>query len=517
MRRLSMLCLLGLGACTSVLGIEDLHEGPRPGSGGIGATSSGGTETTGGGSSGKSGTGTGGNGTGGKISGGGTPSTTAGDGPADAGNGPSGGTDTLGGMSNEAGAGGAPEPAVGTVKGKVIDRWGVPVGNVPVQIGTTQATTDDNGAFTIDDVTATYDVSLFVLGDGWVFQDLTRRNPTLQVYQGHPNHYTYVDVTSGQAVKDTNDQLSLAAGTATGSKEYADIGIDSSVSLSPEWDGPTSTTSTIHGLEWTKNAATELPVSYKAYDSKPLPLAASVDGMITLAMAPKTITSKAITGSVTARATQIGGGARNNSVFVRFGSGASIQVVDHTPTTPAFSYVVPTLADSSVTFAAWEGTYEGPLGMVHRDGLSPGAVIDPVAIPAPPGTLTLSGGFSNVDEKTTFSFKASADNAGPFVVILNSLDTGSHLYIVTSRQKIVGLPNVVDGAWFLEHASGTATATQYEWWVETHGAFANVDDMTGPAGYVDEFSQKYITPVGTSQKDGTYTYSALYRFSTKNQ
>ena len=118
---------------------------------------------------------------------------------------------------------------------------------------------------------------------------------------------------------------------------------------------------------------------------------------------------------------------------------------------------------------------------------------------------------------TTFSFKASADNAGTFVVIINSLDTGNHLYIVTSRQKIIGLPTVVDGAWFLERASGAADPVQYEWWVETHGSFATVDAMTGPAGYVDEFSKEYITPVGTSQQDGTYTYSGLYRFSTKNQ
>jgi len=506
MNRAYLVGLLGLAACTSVLGIEDLHEESRPGSsdGGDGATAGSSNPTAG-----KTNNG-------GKTGDGGSNEPTAGATDAGAGNdsgGSSGGSMMLGGAGGE---GGAPEPVLGKVTGKLVDRFGVPIGSVPVQIGETLVSTNDKGVFTVDDVPATYDVSLLVEGDGWVYQGLTRRDPTLQVYQGHPSHYVYVDVTSDKATLGTNDQLTLSAGMPTGtSDEYTDIGVDSSVSYSLEWEGGTTSTSTIHGLEWTMNATTKLPTSYKAYDSKPLAVMAGVSASLTLNMAPKVIASGAVTGTVTPRATPIGSGARNNSVFVRFSSGASVQVVDQAPTVDAFSYLVPTLPDSSITVAAWEGSYEGPLGMVHKDGLSSGAAAGTLAIPAPPKLLKPLGG--TVDETTPFSFQGSPDNAGAFVVILNSLDTGSHLFIVTAQQKLTHLPSVVDGAWTLEHASGGAAPIEYQWWVETHGSFATVDEMTGPDGYFDEFGVNYVTPVGIHQHDGTYTYSSYSIITTKNQ
>jgi hypothetical protein len=504
-----LLWLLGLGACTSVLGIEDLHEEDRPGS-----VSEGGDEATAGTSD--SGAGKSSN-NGGKAGNGGSTNSMAGSPTAGTGNGgnePSGGA---AGTMSEGGAGGAPEPVLGKVTGKVVDRFGIPVGNVPVQIGESLVSTNDKGVFTVDDVPAIYELSLLVEGDGWVYQGLTRRDPTLQVFQGHPGHTAYVTVTSDKATRLTNDQLTLSAGMPTGtSDEYTNIGIDSSVSYGLDWEGGTTTSSTVYGLEWTKNASTTLPASYKAYDSKPLALMADVDAAVTLNMVPKVIASGIVTGTVETRATPIGGGSRKNGAFVRFSTGASIQVVDQAPTVEAFSYVVPTLTDTSITVAAWEGNYDvGPLGLVHKDGLSPGAAAGTLAIPAPPKLLKPLGG--TVDETTPFSFQGSPDNAGAFLVVLSSNTSGSHLYIVTAQQKLPKLPSVVDGAWTLEHASGGAAPIQYNWWVETHGSFATVDEMTGPDGYFDEFGVHYITPVGIHQQDGTYTYSSLSQFTTKNQ
>jgi hypothetical protein len=497
--------LLGLGACTSVLGIEDLHDGPRPD--GTGDTNAGGSESTN--TGGKSNTG-GKNNTGGSTSPGGSSDNPG----AGAGNEPSGGTGNMAGAGNEAGAGGAVTPVTGPVTGKVIDRWSVPIADVTVQIGAQQVSTDSKGVFTVPNVPATYDLSLLVNnGDGWVYQGLTRRDPTLQVFRGHPYRSNFVDLTPSKATLVANEQISLAVSTPTGSVENPDTGIDfPPLSMYPEWEGGTSTPSTFHGLKWTKNATTHVPVAYKAYDAKPLALVDSVDGAVTLDFTVKTITAAAVTGTVT----PIADGTRVNSVFVRFGSGASIQLVDDTPGAPnTFSYVVPTLADSSITVAAWEGNYLGPLGLVHKDGLKPGDATGALDIPAPPTVLTPTNQAPGVTETTMFSFKGSPDNAGAFLVILHSIDTDAHLYIVTTQKKF-SIPSVVDGAWVLEHATADPPA-QYEWWVETHGHFATVDEMTGPNGYVDEFGVNYITPVAIHQADGTYTYSAAYEFTTKNQ
>jgi len=491
--------LLGLGACTSVLGIEDLHDGPRPGAGGDDTTA--GTTTTGG----KSNAG-GKNGNGGS----GNPNAGSPEPGAGAGNEPSGGTGAEAGTGNDGGTGGSGDnpPLTGPVHGKLIDRWGKVIANATVQIGAEQVSSDDKGLFTVDDVGESYDVSMLVDGTGWVFQGLTLRNPTLQIYSGSPSRYTYVDCDfKPGTAKVANEELTVAMSTPTGGVETTDVGTDAKFYVRPQWEGSANTTGTAHALYWTVNPATKLPAVYKAYDTKTQALADGIDGsLITFDIGSTTpFTAKAITGTVT----PYGEGSRTNSVFMRFSSGASIQIVDHEPTLDAFSYLAPEqISNASFTVAAWEGSYYGPLGLVHRNGVSPGEGVGALDIPAPPTVLTPPNSATNVDDATNFSFKASPDNAGTFLVVLNNLDEIQRLYIVTTQKKFT-VPNVVDGAFVL------AQGTEYEWWVETHGSFATVDAMAGPTGWVDEFSEEYITPVGLEQDSGTYTYSAAYTFTTK--
>jgi hypothetical protein len=78
------------------------------------------------------------------------------------------------------------------VHGTVIDFWGTPVPNIPVQVGDTLTNTDEDGEFVVEDVAATYDLSLafeFSVNatpryHGYAFLGLTRRDPTIQVRQG---------------------------------------------------------------------------------------------------------------------------------------------------------------------------------------------------------------------------------------------------------------------------------------------------------------------------------------------
>src|SRR4051812_13851976 len=143
--------LLALGACNSVLGIEDLHDGPRPGTGGD--DSSGGSQNPTGGKN---------NPSGGSVR---TPRNSphagAHSAPSGAGGNSSGTSGTTGtsgtsgssGTMNDGGAGGEP-PVVGdpTVRGKVIDFWGQAVPNIAVQVGDQTTTTDAAGKFTVQDV-----------------------------------------------------------------------------------------------------------------------------------------------------------------------------------------------------------------------------------------------------------------------------------------------------------------------------------------------------------------------------
>ena len=389
--------------------------------------------------------------------------------------------------------------------GKVIDRFGAPVRNVTVQVGEVQVFTNDSGNFTVPNVAATYDLSMLVEGDGWVFQGLTRRDPTLQVYNGGPEQYTYGEVTLDHFSLGENEQLSLAVGTRSGSMEVAAPSGDMLVSIGPVWEGPTAIDGTIYALQWLKDAASLLPTSYKAFVSKPIALSRVAVATSTLDLAPTLITSGPVSGSVTAKVD----GLRNNRAFVQFASGASIMVANEAATADAFSYVVPELTGSSITLMAAVGPYAGPRGVAHKDGLSPSAAGVSLVVPLPPVILTPPDGAKDVDARTSFTFKGSADNTGAFVLTIHRLTSERQkIYVVTTHQALT-LPTVVGGALTL------SAGQNYEWWVETHGTFASVDEMTSPSGFIDEFGYHGNSPNGGDATEGTYTYSATNAFVAK--
>jgi hypothetical protein len=498
----SLLGLLSLGACTSVLGIEDIHDGPRPGSGGDAST--GGSSSTTGGKNTSAGTA---NPSGGSVS------PEAGDG-----NQPGGGANnTNAGAANDAGAGGADTPPMdGPVHGKLIDFWGHGLPNLAVQIGEEQVVTDADGNFTTKkDVPAEYDASLkytrrgedFVYG--WVYQGLTRRDPTLQVYNAREDRYTigYAMVTSVPAIG-LNDTISATWGTPDGSIEKT--GLDTSNNgnyFSPEWQGTEATNGTAHALLWTKNPATSLPTAYKSYDSKLVALAEGSPADMTFALKTMTITSGNLTGTVK----PAGLGDRSNGVFARFTSGGSITLADHAPSANAFSYLVPQLTNASIGIAASDGdAYSGPYSVVHKDGLSPGEDAGTLTIP---GTVVGLGraGTAPVDDTTSFTFNAGAAPARAFVVHIEAVDFLQYLYIVTARTKFT-IPQVMAGAYTL------AGNRDYFWTVETHGSVTTVDDMTGPNGFADSYSGATSIggpgqPQGLGQESGSYTVSAAAYFT----
>jgi hypothetical protein len=491
-----LVSVLALGACASVLGIEDISSGPAPGAAGD--------------------NGTGNSSSGGNAGIGGKTSPPSGGNDSEAGEGPS----VNGGHGNEAGSinvpiagegGGGNTPGDPTVRGRVVDMWGKPLINISVQIGDDLQTTDANGEFTCEDVPNEYDVSMVIRPDGrdfgWVFQGLTRRNPTLQVYEGRNSRWRYALMKATNITLGANDTISVGVGTPDGAESFADV-TDAAAGENNDvdWFGPTTTSGNAHALAWTYSAATELPTSYLAYDSGLIALSTAEDAALTFDLTPETLDD----GNVAGTATPVDPDAdRGNGVFVHFDSGANIRVVEHTPTTNNFSYLVPSVPSGSITVSAWEGDSYGPLGLAHRDGLAPGTTNVELDIPAPPHTLRLqpAGDADAVDQETTFAFSASPDNAGAFVVWLENADFYQTLYIVTTKKEFT-IPTVVGGAFVLDPAQ------QFRWRVETHGDFATVDEMTTSAGYIDEFGRGWTSPSGPNATDGSFTLSGAFVFTT---
>jgi len=393
------------------------------------------------------------------------------------------------------------------------------VPEIPIEVGGTLTTTDSQGQFVVENVPAQYDASLMVhfTGNttesyGWVYQGLTRRDPTLQVYAGLDRHEANIDVTFANEVQSDTRTLTFAMGGPDGSFEDAEEDLTSFETSDDYWRGPTTTQETAHALLWQFDAATSLPTSYIGYGSEVVSLAdTTAHTAINLDVKATTIASGNIGGNVTVATNS----DRANNVYLRFSSGAKMLLLNDTTAPNAFSYLVPTIANSTVTFAAIEGDpFTGNFGVVHRDGLAAGNTTLNVTIPAPSKPVIPADGASGVAVNSPFSLLPGNGATGPFVVQMISEDTYDGIFIVTANKQFT-LPEVAGSTY------GLQSGGHYDWRVETHGSFASVDAMAGPTGFMDEFGgadsnvEPDGEPKGPHNADGSYTISYSNRFTAQ--
>jgi hypothetical protein len=124
---------------------------------------------------------------------------------------------------------------------------------------------------------------------------------------------------------------------------------------------------------------------------------------------------------------------------------------------------------------------DGSVAISRTDGLSPSSKPNP-KIPSPV-TLSSPSNGSLVTSATKFACSKTAANGGPYVFEFENVDLNGPyewLYVVTASNQIT-LPEVIGGG-FAPHADNA-----YEWRVTTHGAFASVDAMAGPSGFIQPF------------------------------
>ncbi len=501
--------LIALGACTSVLGIEDLHEGPRPGVGGDENTA--GTANTDAGKSNKGGAAN--NTTGGA-------SNTSGGANAVGGSiTPGAGSGNLpdGGVGNEAGAGGAATAVDGPVHGKVIDAWGAPLSSVPIQIGPDTTTTNAQGEFTFNNVPAHYEVSLTINGGnpnrdyGWVYQGLSRRDPTLQVYNARQAYEAPIVVkTTGVGTPGPTDTITAAFGTPSGETEDAEVDptYAGGETVNVGWLGATSSTGTAHALLWsTASVSSPVPAKYKAYATKPMGFMAGVDDEVIFNLTPGTVDAGNISGTISG-----GLGDRVNKLFARFDSNAVIELMKLSSAPNTFSYLVPTLPKASITVAATAGSEYGPIGVAHADGLQQGESSTKLVIPVP-ATVKKPKIGAPLAANHVFSLTPGAGNDGPFVIFIERRDRSYFSMYIVTTQTDVALPSVLGGTFTLLPEVGEQGA-EYAWGIETHGDYATVDDMAGPAGFIDSFGASWgSSPTGPTRQNGSFTYSGSYPFT----
>jgi hypothetical protein len=490
---LAPLCCIG--GCQSLLGIEDLSEAPRPGmaAGAAGAAGAGAS----GGSAGAA------PGTGGTENGGGTGGTSAAAG--------SGGTEA----EPDAGLGDAGVGGPITVAGRVVDFFRRPAPGLRVTIGEREAITGENGEFSIDDVVAPYDVSLIASTTqsdftfryyAYVYQGLTRPDPMLQVYYGRPQRSSTVNLTvSGATFTDDTRRLIFAFSSPDG--YYAASGINfEAPSLFLGWGGPEQTAGNAHGL-LVLRASSDTgapPLAYEAYQTTPLALSDEATSSLGLDMTAEAIPQATLTGSVDSGAF----GEHTQLIEARFADGTVLPLLSADSSQAAFSLLVPSLPNASLTVAA----SAGPPGysVAHVDGV-PAAADQNIALVLPrPVSLNAPAGGSSAGPGTTFAWSTVGQSARVFVWHLESESYFEGIYVITSQSEIT-YPEVPGYSLTLPSPDEDFA---FYWSVETHGDHASVDAATGPEGLFDSFALEKNIGTGALRGGQGYHTNSDIRFVT---
>jgi hypothetical protein len=407
-----------------------------------------------------------------------------------------------------------PEPPIGTitVSGRVIDFFRRPVPGVPVSIGDQTDDTDSDGHFTITGVEPPYDAKLMLSMTrdntparyGYVYEALTREDPTLQVYSALIQRSSVALDLNIENVDFTDPDRRVAFSFASPDGRYADS-VDSEQLLipsTPEWTGPATINGQAHALSLLLpgGIAGQPPTAYEAYQSQPFTAANNNPAVLTLDLAPSSLPTTNITGSTD-------GGSlsdRSNYLSIRFADGTALPIIDQDNPPDDFDYLVPDLEDTRLVLAAADGTI-APYAVAWREGISPGEEDIDLTVPNP---VLLSAPQNNgsVTPTTSFSWVAAGQTAQTFVWHLESTDSYSGILVVTPRTQIE-LPDFPDGF--------TVPLGERAYWsVETHGNAANTDELTGTEGFLDPFSVGNPYPVGlvTERLEGFYTESARNSF-----
>lgn len=477
-----------------VAGAGGENEGGAAGAVGAGgATSTGGASSTGGKASSGGNTSRGGAGgapTGGRAGGGSSGGGNAGAGNAGAGN---------------AGAGGG-SMGPGTVSGTVIDVWGHPIPSVAITIGTSVTATDSLGKFSIASVAATYDATLVVtpgIGGGsgsyaYVYQGLTRRDPTLQVYRG------VRDQSASPIITPTGANASNKNVFAFGSPDGASHRTFETTPIEPldgiAWFGPATTKGAYHVLSWRKDA-NGAPTTYHSYLTAPLSPVANTEIPLTIALTDNLAAASTVAGSVTSPTSE----SRANYLFARFKDNAVIPIASVAPSADAFTFNVPVLSDADMTVAASEGTDEfyGPYGIAYKS-VAPGATGVALNIPSPPTVIAPADGRTGVNGSTVFQW-AGTDHVVVLHVEAKRFFQG--MFIITSA-KSTKLPEI-GGSFFLP------ANEIHTWQVEVHGDYKSVDQVARPGGFLSTFGAWRTEPQAyRAQDEGFFAASSTLGLAT---
>ncbi|HKO95073.1 MAG TPA: hypothetical protein VJU61_28155, partial [Polyangiaceae bacterium] len=354
---------------------------------------------------------------------------------------------------------------------------------------------NEAGEFRFEGISSPYDVALLSeqVGDythAWVYQGLTRPDPTLQVFFGLPGRGSGpVGLYSGLELTPTQ-KLSFAAAGPQGAWSYFDAYGDFSNS-GIGWSGPSQAAFTFHALWW-ETSESGLPSSYLAHDQQAVLLAENASAEVRFDLSHDDIAASSVAGSVS------GGGGdveRYNYAYLQFADQAQIQLFSTAAPEAAFDYIVPALPEMRVVVAATEGLFGSEYAIAHREVAAGDRNIQ-LEIPRPVRPQAPESGVTGVGPGSVFAWEGEA---AAYLLFIEDVATRRRALRVLTSSKRVTLPR-------LPYFALTPGGEHY-WRVETHGRGRNIDELAGPEGFVDAFSSPAGGSGGPRRSEGSYSIS----------
>lgn len=409
----------------------------------------------------------------------------------------------------DAGGDGDTEPT-DAIAGRVIDYYENPVAGVPVTLNGVTVMTNATGDFEFESAPPTYSISLSITFPvnglpqqaGYLFVDLTRRDPTLQVVRGNAVRSGNVMRTATgpsfplpnneDIVWDVAGQYGESEGEFTGQTQTSTV----------QWEGPVEAVAHAHAIHYVSTTSSPIvPMTYLAHDGESFVVNDDVTTSYTLDLrSSQPLIPATVSGTFTAPT----GGTRENHVYVRFPDDAAVKILTDGTTNGGYSFLVPQIAMSSIAIAATHGgSFGPPYAVAYVDGVAPGATDVDLEVPVPATPIAPATGATNVDENTTFSWSGD-DQVYMFVAREASIYYETFYVITAAKQATLPLSHVTVPA--------LRRNQTYLWNVRTHRRFATVDDATGPDGYLDSYCYGRLR--GPRRGAGTHTASLNYSFTT---
>jgi hypothetical protein len=359
-----------------------------------------------------------------------------------------------------------------TLAGKIVDGFLRPIAGATVLVESQNALSDSNGQFSIPNVTPPYDLTVVVMSPnkvGVLFQGLRRADPTILVPGGHaiPNSG---NVTGNVTAVYPLGTLTEKTVVAWGSPEIPVLPPITEINNAPytlnlSWVGPSSTTGTVHALQWQLNA-NHLPSQYTGYGTAP-GVTVSSSGTTNADVAMSALSASTISGSVSIPASFT---IDSKSFAIDFGDGAEIALgSDNTPSA-SFSYPFPAVSGASATVRA-QASLSGDASEIQLFGIAPGTNNLALNVPTP-STATLPADMAaNVGTNTDFSWTPMS---GTVYVLQVQGPSGAPSYYVITAATTARIPDLAP------QGLGLPAASQYSWNVLAVGPWASVDEIAGP-------------------------------------